>query len=198
MIATALMESSQKMRTAQDQLVKSQEHLNNIQLKLEELRIRMTGLEELDRALPQLKKKTTVLHGQATTLMEKFTEIKDKSSQLLLLIRQMQNDATTYTKNSFAEGILRLCKASVIDLQVCDEVDMIGSEIMSGFTSFLPPLGVTSLLTEGRRSIERNGLSNASEVTFFWLFLSIAGRFGFFKINTTYYIIAFGSSDVFT
>lgn len=117
-----------------------------------ELKQKYVALNQLQQQLPTLHSSTEALDRAATTLMGGFADLKEKASKLLMLINEMQNRAMvmrqSYKKSMFAEGILWLCRTSLIDARVCDEVQMITTEIAAGYSGMPVPDDLAKLQSE--------------------------------------------------
>ena len=121
--------------------------------KRAELEQKYAALNQLQQQLPTLQSSTEALDRSATTLMGGFADLKEKASKLLMLINEMQNRAVvtmrqSYKKSMFAEGILKLCRTSLIDARVCDEVQMITTEIAAGYSGMTVPGDLAKLQSE--------------------------------------------------
>ncbi|KAJ4309211.1 hypothetical protein N0V84_011632 [Fusarium piperis] len=142
-----------RLRNAQDQVRRAQESLIRTMGQEHEINVRYISLEQLAQQLAALKVTTDGLNKEATLLLSGFTDLKDKATQLLLLINEMKNRATVtmrqeYKKSMFAEGILQLCRTALVDGRVCDEVETITLEISSGYSGQSIPESVSKLLNE--------------------------------------------------
>ncbi|KAL9561010.1 hypothetical protein ACKAV7_014854 [Fusarium commune] len=109
--------------------------------------------EIVSQQLPVLQATTDALNKQSAALLAGFTELREKATQLTLLMNDMKNGARdtgaqSWDKDRFAEGTLRLCQVALIDGRVCDEVETITNEISSGYSGQTVPGSVADLLAK--------------------------------------------------
>ncbi|KAI1066408.1 hypothetical protein LB506_008493 [Fusarium annulatum] len=102
--------------------------------------------------LPVLQATADALNTQSAALLAGFTELREKATQLALVMNDMWNGARntgsqSWDKGRFVEGILRLCQMALIDGRACDEVETITTEISSGYSGQVPG-SVADLLTK--------------------------------------------------
>ena len=76
-------------------------------------------------------------------LQSQFGLLKDTSSKLLLKIKGIHNDAalaekTVLTKKEFATALLQICNDALIDSQLIEKVQVIKSEILTGWGGAIP------------------------------------------------------------
>jgi hypothetical protein len=146
-------EARERINTAQYQINNAQHSFMQAMNQQNDLNIQRAASEQIVQQLPVLQVITEDLNKQAALLLSGFTELKEKSTQLSLLMSDMKNGAKdsgaqSWDKDRFAEGILRLCQMALIDGRVCDEVETITSEISSGYSGQDVPDCVSALLTE--------------------------------------------------
>ncbi|KAH7234918.1 uncharacterized protein BKA55DRAFT_544102 [Fusarium redolens] len=146
-------EARERINTAQYQINNAQHSFMQAMNQQNDLNIQRAASEQIVQQLPVLQVMTEDLNKQAALLLSGFTELKEKSTQLSLLMSDMKNgakdsDAQSWDKDRFAEGILRLCQMALIDGRVCNEVETITSEISSGYSGQDVPDCVSALLTE--------------------------------------------------
>ncbi|EMT69141.1 hypothetical protein FOC4_g10005246 [Fusarium odoratissimum] len=96
---------------------------------------------------------TDALNKQSAALLAGFTELREKATQLTLLMNDMKNGARdtgaqSWDKDRLAEVILRLCQMALIDGRVCNEVETITNEISSGYSGQTVPGSVVDLLAK--------------------------------------------------
>lgn len=142
-----------RLNIAHEQLMRARNSLMEVMQRQNEANVRRAALEQIAEQMPTLQVKTDGLNKDLAALLGGFTDLKDKATQLLLLIDEMKNRATVtmrqeYKKDMFAEGILNLCRMALIDGRVCDEVETITLEISSGYSGQTVPESVSKLLTE--------------------------------------------------
>ncbi|EEU39261.1 uncharacterized protein NECHADRAFT_82071 [Fusarium vanettenii 77-13-4] len=142
-----------RLNNAQEQWMKARNSLIEVMHRQNEVNVRRVALEQVAQQMPTLQVMTDGLNKDLAALLGGFTDLKDKATQLLLLIDEMKNRATVtmrqaYKKAMFAEGILNLCRMALIDGRVCDEVETITLEISSGYSGQTIPESVSKLLTE--------------------------------------------------
>ncbi|KAG7406347.1 hypothetical protein Forpe1208_v013895 [Fusarium oxysporum f. sp. rapae] len=118
-----------------------------------ELNTRRAAIEQVSQQLPVLQATTDALNKQSAALLAGFTELREKATQLTLLMNDMKNGARdtgaqSWDKDRFAEGTLRLCQVALIDGRVCDEVETITNEISSGYSGQTVPGSVADLLAK--------------------------------------------------
>ncbi|KAL2682381.1 hypothetical protein Neosp_006831 [[Neocosmospora] mangrovei] len=146
-------EGRDRLNNAHEQLMRARNSLMEVMQRQNEANVRRAALEQIAEQMPALQVKTDGLNKDLAALLGGFTDLKDKATQLLLLIDEMKNRATVtmrqaYKKAMFAEGILNLCRMALIDGRVCDEVETITLEISGGYSNQTVPESVSKLLTE--------------------------------------------------
>jgi hypothetical protein len=157
--ARQIVEASERMATAGNQLRQVEDRLQisaHQDMKLQSKQIR---LEASSRELPVLINLTHGLNNQATRIMGGFADLKDKAAKLLMLVRDMEDRSIitmrqSYKKNMFVDGILKICRASLINIHVCDEVQRITGEITSGYEGQSIPMDVSSMLMDVDRAVK--------------------------------------------
>ncbi|CVL04152.1 uncharacterized protein FMAN_14754 [Fusarium mangiferae] len=130
-------EARNRVNAAQDQLQNSHQALMQVVNQQNELNTRRAAIEQVAQQLPVLQATADALNKQSAALLAGFTELREKTTQLALVMNDMRNGARdtgaqSWDKDRFAEGILRLCQMALIDGRVCDEVETITNEISSG------------------------------------------------------------------
>lgn len=148
-----VVQGEERLRDAQGQMRNAQGSLAQVMALEHELNLRHLALEELAQQLPALQVTTDGLSKEAALLLGGFAGLKERATQLLHLINKIKNHATgtvrqEYKKSMFAEEILQLCHAALIDGRVCDEVQSITLEISSGYSGQSIPESVSTLLAE--------------------------------------------------
>ncbi|KAF5612377.1 uncharacterized protein FSUBG_1454 [Fusarium subglutinans] len=145
-------EARNRLNGAQYQLQNA--HNSRIQFmnQQNELNIRRAAIDQVAQQLPVLQATADALSKQSAALLAGFAELREKATQLALLMDEMRNGARdtgaqSWDKDRFAEGILRLCQMALIDGRVCDEVETITNEISSGYSGQAPS-SVAGLLAE--------------------------------------------------
>ncbi|KAF5246157.1 hypothetical protein FANTH_6924 [Fusarium anthophilum] len=159
-LAQAVMEvNQQRIEEARNRLNGTQYQLQNahnsrmqFMNQQNELNIRRAAIGQVAQQLPVLQATADALSKQSAALLAGFTELREKATQLALLMDEMRNGARdtgaqSWDKDRFAEGILRLCQMALIDGRVCDEVETITNEISSGYSGQAPS-SVADLLAE--------------------------------------------------
>ncbi|SCO76202.1 uncharacterized protein FRV6_00414 [Fusarium oxysporum] len=136
--------------------------MENHQRRIEEARDRVNAAQyQLQNAhsalmqvqLPVLQATTDALNKQSAALLAGLTELREKATQLTLLMNDMKNGARdtgaqSWDKDRFAGVILRLCQMALIDGRVCDEVETTTNEISSGYSDQTVPGSVADLLAK--------------------------------------------------
>ncbi|WKT53202.1 hypothetical protein QSH57_003764 [Fusarium oxysporum f. sp. vasinfectum] len=138
--------------------------MENHQRRIEEARDRVNAaqyqLQNAHSALMQvvnqqneLNTRRAAVEQQSAALLAGFTELREKATQLTLLMNDMKNGARdtgaqSWDKDRFAGVILRLCQMALIDGRVCDEVETITNEISSGYSGQTVPGSVADLLAK--------------------------------------------------
>ncbi|SCV49590.1 uncharacterized protein FFB14_10981 [Fusarium fujikuroi] len=145
-------EARNRVNAAQDQLQNSHRALMQVVNQQNELNTRRAAIEQVAQQLPVLQATADALNKQSAALLAGFTELREKATQLALVMNDMRNGARgtgaqSWDKDRFAEGILRLCQMALIDGRVCDEVETITTEISSGYSGQVPG-SVADLLTK--------------------------------------------------
>ncbi|KLO97067.1 uncharacterized protein LW93_3040 [Fusarium fujikuroi] len=141
-------------------LVSALEPFQTVKLPLRLVSIRVNAAQDqlqnshraLMQVLPVLQATADALNKQSAALLAGFTELREKATQLALVMNDMRNGARdtgaqSWDKDRFAEGILRLCQMALIDGRVCDEAETITTEISSGYSGQVPG-SVADLLTK--------------------------------------------------
>ncbi|RBQ64570.1 hypothetical protein FVER14953_10769 [Fusarium verticillioides] len=136
-------EARHRVNAAQDQLQNAHYALMQVVSQQNELNMRRAAIDQVAQQLPVLQATADALNKQSAALLAGFTELREKATQLALLMNDMRNGARdtgaqSWDKDRFAEGILRLCQMALIDGRVCDEVETITNEISSGYTGQVP------------------------------------------------------------
>ncbi|KAI1022181.1 hypothetical protein LB504_007591 [Fusarium proliferatum] len=145
-------EARNRVNAAQDQLQNSHHALMQVVNQQNELNTRRAAIEQVAQQLPVLQATADALNKQSAALLAGFTELREKTTQLALVMNDMRNGARdtgaqSWDKDRFAEGILRLCQMALIDGRVCDGVETITNEISSGYSG-QGPGNVADLLTK--------------------------------------------------
>ncbi|KAG4263092.1 hypothetical protein FPRO03_10455 [Fusarium proliferatum] len=145
-------EARNRVNAQQDQLQNSHHALMQVLNQQNELNTRRAAIEQVAQQLPVLQATADALNTQSAALLAGFTELREKATQLALVMNDMRNGARntgsqSWDKDRFAEGILRLCQMALIDGRVCDEVETITTEISSGYSGQVPG-SVADLLTK--------------------------------------------------
>ncbi|TXB96900.1 hypothetical protein FocTR4_00011536 [Fusarium oxysporum f. sp. cubense] len=129
--------------------------MENHQRRIEGARDRVNAAQyQLQNAHSALMQATTdALNKQSAALLAGFTELREKATQLTLLMNDMKNGARdtgaqSWDKDRLAEVILRLCQMALIDGRVCNEVETITNEISSGYSGQTVPGSVVDLLAK--------------------------------------------------
>ncbi|KAF4415410.1 hypothetical protein FACUT_13393 [Fusarium acutatum] len=127
-----------------DQLRNAHHALMQVVSQQNELNMRRANIELVAQQLPVLQATADTLNKQSAVLLAGFTALREKATQLALLINDMRNEsrgtsAQSWDKDRFAEGILRLCQMALIDGRVCDEVETITNEISNGYSGQTVP-----------------------------------------------------------
>ncbi|KAJ4051960.1 hypothetical protein NW761_008981 [Fusarium oxysporum] len=138
--------------------------MENHQRRIEEARDRVNAaqyqLQNAHSALMQvvnqqneLNTRRAAVEQQSAALLAGVTELREKATQLTLLMNDMKNGARdtgaqSWDKDRFAGVILRLCQMALIDGRVCDEVETITNEISSGYSGQTVPGSVADLLAK--------------------------------------------------
>ncbi|KLO99916.1 hypothetical protein CEK26_003185 [Fusarium fujikuroi] len=141
-----------RVNAAQDQLQNPHRALMQVVNQQNELNTRRAAIEQVAQQLPVLQATADALNKQSAALLAGFTELREKATQLALVMNDMRNGARdtgaqSWDKDRFAEGILRLCQMALIDGRVCDEAETITTEISSGYSGQVPG-SVADLLTK--------------------------------------------------
>ncbi|RSL68906.1 hypothetical protein CEP54_002580 [Fusarium duplospermum] len=152
-ISRQIVEEQARLGNAQEQVRRAHDALIQAMNRQNELDVRRVALEQLSQQLPALQVTTNGLNKDAAALLSGFADLKEKATNLLILINEMKNRATVtmrqaYKKSMFAEGILKLCQTALIDGRVCDEVEAITLEISGGYSGQSVPENVSKLLTQ--------------------------------------------------
>ncbi|KAF5620868.1 uncharacterized protein FTJAE_11547 [Fusarium tjaetaba] len=136
-------EARHRVNAAQDQLQNAQRAFMQVVSQQNELNMRRAAVDQVAQQLPVLQATADALNKQSAALLAGFTELREKATQLALLMNDIRNGARdtgaqSWDKDRFAEGILRLCQMALIDGRVCDEVETITNEISSGYSGQVP------------------------------------------------------------
>ncbi|KAF5551214.1 hypothetical protein FMEXI_3330 [Fusarium mexicanum] len=145
-------EARHRVNAAQDQLRNAHHALMQVINQQNDLNMRRAAIDQVAQQLPVLQATADALNNQSAALLAGFTELREKGTQLALLMNDMKNGARdtgaqSWDKDRFAEGILRLCQMALIDGRVCDEVETITNEISSGYSGQAPS-SVANLLAK--------------------------------------------------
>ncbi|KAF9769555.1 hypothetical protein IL306_013019 [Fusarium sp. DS 682] len=146
-------EARGRLYDAQNQMNNAHNALRQIMSQQNELGMRRAAIEQIAQQLPVLEAMADALNKQSAALLGGFSELKEKATQLSLLMNDMKNGAKdsgvqAWDKDRFAESILRLCQMALIDGRVCDEVETITNEISSGYSGKSMPDSVSGLLAK--------------------------------------------------
>ncbi|VTT68688.1 unnamed protein product, partial [Fusarium fujikuroi] len=150
--ASNALQARNRVNAAQDQLQNPHRALMQVVNQQNELNTRRAAIEQVAQQLPVLQATADALNKQSAALLAGFTELREKATQLALVMNDMRNGARdtgaqSWDKDRFAEGILRLCQMALIDGRVCDEAETITTEISSGYSGQVPG-SVADLLTK--------------------------------------------------
>ncbi|KAF4503484.1 hypothetical protein FAGAP_265 [Fusarium agapanthi] len=136
-------EARHRVNAAQNQLQNAHHALMQVVNQENDFNMRRSAVDQVAQQLPILQATADALNKQSAVLLAGFTELREKATQLALLMNEMRNGARdmgaqSWDKDRFAESILRLCQMALIDGRVCDEVETITNEISSGYSGQAP------------------------------------------------------------
>ncbi|KAG5818023.1 hypothetical protein H9Q74_003943 [Fusarium xylarioides] len=146
-------EARNRVNAAQYQLQNAHHALMQFMNQQNELNLKRAAINSVEHQLPVLQATADALSKQSAALLAGFTELREKATQLALLMNDMRNGARdtgaqSWDKDMFVTGTLRLCQMALIDGRVCDEVETITNEISSGYSGQTVPGSVAELLTQ--------------------------------------------------
>ncbi|KAF5723704.1 hypothetical protein FMUND_1638 [Fusarium mundagurra] len=146
-------EARNKVNAAQYQLQNAHHALMQFMNQQNELNLKRAAIDSVAHQLPVLQATAGVLNKQSAALLAGFTELREKATQLALLMNDIRNGARdtgaqSWDKDRFAEGILKLYQMALIDSHVCDEVETITNKISSGYSGQTVPSSIADLLAK--------------------------------------------------
>jgi chromosome segregation ATPase len=135
---------------AQNQLNSAQQQLNEANQRLWQLNsthsslgMRNSAQEQLRAQLPELENNAEAAKRNCATIEQRFVELKESSSKLLVKVREIQDgavvtEALAYSKKEYAAGLLEICLDCLIDRRVFDEAEMVKKEVIEEYGGEIP------------------------------------------------------------